>query len=284
MNAAPDGKRRTDLLEFFCRHLVGLCVTYRHKSTEDADQPARFTACSGTLIMIRGAVLFLTAGHVLKSLEELRTHHRVEIIGAALADTLGWKRVSDVPIPFDLMNARLFYIDDKEEGLDFGVIVLERNYTRLLAKNGVVALMEENWVHQHTVRYDGYAMLGFPEEFTSERVSVKGDGVISPVMFRVKKLQSAPEGRSLTRHMEFVGQLDPGLPLSSVRGMSGGPIFGFKLKPKPRYWIVALQSSWNPNKRIVYGCVLPVLASLMTKWTEEWPPAVRDINETSVPL
>ena len=48
--------------------------------------------------------------------------------------------------------------------------------------------------------------------------------------------------------------------------MSGGPIFGIRLKPVMTYWIVALQSSWNAEKRIVYGCELPVLASLMTSW------------------
>ena len=273
MNAELGGEREANFLEFFCRHLVGLCVTYRHKNSEDTGQPARFAACSGTLIMIRDAVLYLTAGHVLKKLDELRAHDRVEITDAALADTFGWKRISDVPIPFDLKNARLFYLDDKEEGLDFGVIVLEPHYVRLLVKNGVAALTEENWIHQHTVRYDGYAMLGFPEELASERVSASGDGSVSPVMFAVKRLQSVPDDRSPTRHPEFVGQLDPGLSLSSVKGMSGGPIFGFKLKPEPRYWIVALQSSWDRHKRIVYGCDLSTLASLMTKWAEEQPPA-----------
>lgn len=273
MNAEPDWKHKADLLEFFCRHLVGLCVTYRHKNSEDADQPARFVACSGTLIMIGNAVFYLTAGHVLKELDKLRSHDQVEIATASLADTLGWKRISDIPIPFDLKNAQLFYVDERKEGLDFGVIMLEHHYVRLLAKNGVVALTEIDWINQHTVSYDGYAMLGFPAELTSERVSVSGEGSVAPVMFRVKKLQSAPAGRPPTRHPEFIGQLDPRLSLSSMEGMSGGPIFGFKLKPETRYWIVALQSSWNRQKRIVYGCDLPTLASMMTKWAEEQPPA-----------
>lgn len=265
-------KREVKALEFFCRHLVGLCVTYRHKNSEDGGNPARFAACSGTLIMIRDAVLYLTAGHVLKELSELRAHDQVEITNAVLVDTLGWKRISDVPIPFDLKNAQFFHMDDKEEGLDFGVIMLEPHYVRLLAKNGMVALTEQNWIHQHTVKFDGYAMLGFPEEFVSERVSSSGDGIVSPTMFAVKRLESAPDGRPPPRYAQFVGQLDPGLSLSSVKGMSGGPIFGFRLKPEARYWIVALQSSWNPQKRIVYGCDLPALASLMTTWAEERPP------------
>ena len=273
MNAEFAEKREVDVLELFCRHLIGLCVTYRHKNSEDAGKPARFAAFSGTLITIRDAVLYLTAGHVLKELDELRAHDQAEITDAVLADTLGWKRISNVPIPFDLKNAQFFYIYDKEEGLDFGVITLEPHYVRLLAKNGVVALTEQNWIRQHAVKFDGYAMLGLPEEFTSERVSASGGGVVSPTMFAVKRLESAPDGRPPPRYAQFVGQLDPGLSLSSVKGMSGGPIYGFRLNPELRYWIVALQSSYNRPKRIVYGCDLPTLASLMTKWAEEQPPA-----------
>jgi hypothetical protein len=69
----------------------------------------------------------------------------------------------------------------------------------------------------------------------------------------------------------FIGQLDPALDLKSVKGMSGGPIFGFCREPQLRYWVVALQSSWNAEKRIVYGCSLPVLASLMTEWVRKHP-------------
>ena len=94
MNAEFGEKREGDVLEFFCRHLVGLCVTYRYKSSEDAGKPARFAACSGTLMMIQNAVMYLTAGHVLKKLDELRAHDRVEITDTVLADTLGWKRIS----------------------------------------------------------------------------------------------------------------------------------------------------------------------------------------------
>jgi hypothetical protein len=73
-------------------------------------------------LRLLGAVLFLTAGHALKELDRLRKSDQVEITGAVLADTMGAKRISDIPIPFDLMNARLFYIDDEGDGLDFGVV------------------------------------------------------------------------------------------------------------------------------------------------------------------
>ena len=265
-----DESRRTKMLEFFCRHLIGLAVTYRHKNEEDAGMPARFSISSGTLISIHGSICFLTAGHVLKALDELRNHKDVEIESAVLVDTMGEKRVSDVPIPFNLKSAPLFYIDNEEDGLDFGVISLRPHYVGLLAKNGVIALTEERWNRQHTVRFDGFAMLGFPQEFTSQRVSASGYGAVSPVMFGIKRLDAAPEDRAPTNYPQFIGQLDSELPLESVEGMSGGPIFGFRQEGEElRYWVVALQSSWDRRRRITYGCDLPLLASLMSEWGRE---------------
>jgi hypothetical protein len=251
-------------LQFFCRHLVALCVTFRRKG-EDGD---RFSAYSGTLIMLHNTVFFLTAGHILEDLEEARKSDDVEFSSAVLADTFGLKRISNLPIPFDLKGAKFFHINDAEEGLDFGVIPLSSYYVRLLAANGVVALEEVNWARQDRVTFDAYAMLGFPEEFVSENVNDAGEGFVYPTMFRVHRLEPPPEDTPVTRHPRFVGRIDQELPLNSVKGMSGGPIFGFSIGTETRYWVVALQSTWRPTSRTVYGCSLPALASLMTSWAD----------------
>ena len=266
--------RRDAAVAFFCRHLVGLCVSYKHKTPEDAKLPPRFAACSGTLIMIKGACCFLTAGHVLKELETLRASDKIELVEAKLVDTFGPKPISEVPIPFDLKNAPLFYIDDDQEGLDFGVIALHPGYVRLLFKNGIEALTEERWIHQGRVKFDGYAMLGFPEEFASDRLSCAGDAIVSPILLPVTKLDAGPESRAPRRHPEFVAQIDSKTP-KRIEGMSGGPILGFRQEPdgSHRYWLVALQSSWNPDTRTIYACPIPIIASLMTEWSDEAPAA-----------
>jgi len=217
---------------------------------------------------VEGALYFLTAGHVLKSLRELRDCENVVIEGASLADVFGYRRVSDTPIPFDLRNAQLCFVDDEELGLDFGVIPIGPHHARLLAKNGIVALSEENWVKQHSVKFEGYAMLGFPVELVSERVSASSTVRIEPTMFAVRGLDPDQDYRR-TKYPRFVGQVSDGLPLKSLEGMSGGLIFAFRTQPQFTYWIVAIQSGWNPQTRMVYGCGLPVLASLMTHWAKE---------------
>jgi len=260
--------RDSDGLEYFCRHLVALCTTAEPKNAGGSDKTRFFAGC-GTLINIRGHVMFLTAGHIVREVEKAFASDQYDI-KAVLADTFGAGRKSDYPIPFDLKNALFWYMDDDELGLDFGVIFLRSYYVNLLALNGIVALEERNWAHQDNAEFDGYAMLGLPAEFTSEFVSDEGEGVVSPVMFRVQKLPDAPSDRTPTIFPQFVGQLDQALPIKSVVvGMSGGPIFGFCLEPQVAYWVVALQSSWNAATRTVYACPLPLIARLLTRWSEE---------------
>jgi hypothetical protein len=255
-------------LQFLCRHLVGLCVTYRHIAEEEARLPSRFTTCSGTLLFVEGALYFLTAGHVLRELKELRDSKHIIVEHASLADIFGARRVSDTPIPIDLHSALLCFVDDEGLGLDFGVIPIGPHHARLLTKNGVIALSEENWIKQQGMKFDGYLMLGFPAELVSERVSDSSRVIIQPTTFSVKRLDPAADN-SNTTYPRFIGQVSHDLPLKSLKGMSGGLILGFRLQPKLSYWVVAIQSSWRPETKMFYGCSLPILASLMTHWARE---------------
>ena len=259
----------TDVYKFFCRHLVGLSVAYRWKIGEERNLLPRFSISSGTLISIHEVICFLTAGHVLKELEELRASDQIEIVGSTLVDTSGLNCVSNIPIPFDLRNVQMFYRDNDELGLDFGVIILDPYYVRLLAKNGRVAVSEKNWINQEGIEFEEYAMLGYPQEFTSERLSTNGECNVAPTMIPVRRLAAAPKERRPTRYPQFVAQLSPALKLNSVKGMSGGPILGFCTKKDTQYWIVALQSSWDPVKRIIYGCPLPIIGEWLTRWAKE---------------
>jgi hypothetical protein len=270
-------------LQFLCQHLVGLCVTYRHTTPEEADLPPRFVTCSGTLLFVEGALYFLTAGHVLKALRELRDNENVAIENASLADVFGHKRVSDTPIPFDLRSAHLSFIDDEEMGLDFGVIPIGPHHARLLQKNGMVALTEENWIRQGDAEIEGYTMLGFPAELVSERVSESSTVHIEVAMFGVQRVE-LDRDEPKTVYPRFVGQLGQNLPFKSIEGMSGGVIFGFQSEPQLRYWVVAIQSSWERQTRIVYGCSLPVLGSLMTHWARENVAILRELESNTTEI
>lgn len=253
-----------DALEFFGRHLLAICVTYRlvYASKNDA---LSFAAYSGTLIDIAGSVCFLTAGHVLADLKQKLADVRVEIVDVVLADTFAKGRVSDKPVPFDISSEPFFFIDDDEQGLDFGAIVLRPYYVNLLAKNGTIALDEERWIHQHRVDFDGYAVLGLPRESTSPFIDARGNGAVSPTMIWVSRREAPPQGTRQTTYPRFIAEIGGSLPINDIVGMSGGPIFGFRIEGEKavRYWVVALQSAWLPKQRVIFGCPLPILAPLL---------------------
>jgi len=261
-------------LRFFCRHLVSLFVAYHQVDPASPAREARFFACPGTIICIRGIYHFLTAGHTLREWDTLIRRGQVEVQRAALADIFGLEVTSDQPIPFDFADQPRFFIHDEEEGLDFGLVALRSHYIRLLASHGIVAVFEENWIHQNNVEFNAYTMIGLPEEFTSSGIVGSRDNsrllsTVAPTMISVRRLDQLPEDVRRTRYPRFVGQLRADLPLSSIRGMSGGPIFGFNFGPPMRYWVVAIQSSWLPRRRITFGCPVPVLADLIAGWTDE---------------
>lgn len=273
-NRVLSGQDAERALEFFCRHLVVLCITYRLAGNESSSKKPLFFACSGILLCIRGHCSFLTAGHALKELTDLQSRGEIIIESAVLADTFGPDAICDRPIPLDFSNEPKFFIDDEKEGLDFGLIALRPYYVRLLAAHKIKALFEENWATQDRVQFDGHVMLGTPAEFVScELVGPGGDfqviGTVAPTMIGVRRLSEAPEGSPATRYPRFVGEVQQGLPLSSLEGMSGGPIMGFRNGPPSSYWIVAIQSSWLKTRRVVFGCPIPVLAGLLTQWIDE---------------
>src|SRR5215475_11228988 len=111
-------KDEKGVLQFFGRHLVALCVTFRY-----ADRPEelpRFRAYAGTLIALGEGVHFVTAGHILSELHNGLRDDGLVIHSAVLADTFGMGR-HGMPIPFDIKSAPMFFVDDDEAGLDFGV-------------------------------------------------------------------------------------------------------------------------------------------------------------------
>lgn len=86
------------ILQFFCRHLVSLCITFQH--LDDKNRPiseVKFDAFPGVIINIRGVFHFLTAGHILQDLDNALRKEKVIIHSSVLADTFGPDTTSPQP-------------------------------------------------------------------------------------------------------------------------------------------------------------------------------------------
>jgi hypothetical protein len=247
---------------FFSRHLVSLSGSCQPLIQGMPTGEEQHFTYSGFILSIRGVWNFVTAGHILKDHDNLLAEKRVKHTRCFLLDDFGPDTISNVPIPFDYENAPRLYID--EAGLDFGLVALSPHYQRLLQANGIVPVDEEQWIHQHKVKFDRYFMVGLPSLFLS--TDSTDDTLIQNMAVTI--IPAAPvEDESLalpqTKYPRLVAKLPDNYPLDEIDGMSGGPILGFSDSVKNRYWVVAVQSRRLRSKRLIFACPIPVLATLV---------------------
>jgi len=257
MTAAENTER--ELLRFFGRHLVALHVEYVQSNAEKGSNSRKSAVFSGTLMYFRDVLCLLTAGHVLENIERALASD-VAVESMQLLDMFGENITCSLPIPFFLDPSKCLKFHNDEDGLDFGVIILGTYYERLLAANNVVAIEEKNWEHQHELKFDGYAILGLPEEGNHSSETALS---LMPTLLFLDPTAVEVEDKRITKSPRFVGKVRSLGSLSSLVGMSGGPIIGFSLKPPERFWLVAIQSSWNKQDGLVYGTKIPMLAKLL---------------------
>jgi len=264
-------ERQNEIVKFFCRHLVALSGTYEHLN--DRGQPSgqhRFFHYSGFVMSFRGHWVFVTAGHALEDFEMKRP--KVHVSEVVLTDIFGTDAVSNIPIPLAYDDAVKYHEFDMAEGLDFGMILLGEHERRLLKANGIIAVAEENWARQGAVAFSMYSILGIPENVplpdstinVEEKVAAKQQGMVQPILLSVQEIDQ-PDNVDRPTYPWFVAKISENAKIESVVGMSGGPILGFAKdsEGRLRYWVVALQSWWDKDRRIVFGCRVPFFAEMI---------------------
>lgn len=244
----------TEIIEFFCNHLVGISFSATVKGVAP-DQPPQSEIWSATYIEIDEQRFFLTAGHCVAEFEGHLSKGLITGYTCNVIDTLGTKAKGTVPIPFDYDGAVKHYFDDGK--LDYALIEVRERFQKLLEANGIVPITEEHWEKQKGIDYMGHALLGIPAEKTEVK-SISDGKIATKLEPTLIFLRPAQEPSDLTQSEERFTSLLPGDPnLSSIVGMSGGPVLGFADRNGLRYWIMAIQSSWNPQARQIYACRVP---------------------------
>jgi hypothetical protein len=247
-----------DAFHYFCRHLVCLGGTLQDLDQKGNDKGRlRSFTCSAFVLVIRDRWFLLTAGHCMKDIDKGLKNREFRLVNSWVISGFGPEvtahPVAKEPIYFGYEETPKGYID--KDGLDFGLLDLG-DYLRVhLEKNEVEPVREENWRVPLDLNFDWYIILGFPQEFVDA-------GDLSPTMVYLQKLDFLPADVEPTEWRRFAGRLGDNFSLKSLKGMSGGPIYGFKRNCSDRYWIPAIQSSWRKDHKIAFGCPVPLLAHL----------------------
>lgn len=194
---------------------------------------------------------------------------------------MGPKAQFNQPIPFDYDNARQIAIHDEENGFDYGVIYLRDYYRKLLENNGVEPITEEAWLKNAPKVADCYVlfMLGVPSELV--KTSIVGDTSVTNkevtgwdyTLLKIDSIDNPPETiqKPDPRLYGEIASITNGAP-ESIKGMSGSPIFGLIQDDDSqfRYWVVAIQSGWLREKRIIAACPITTFALWLSTELEEW--------------
>jgi hypothetical protein len=262
-------------LRGLCNHVVsiaGLAVPI-DPATGRQDGAAHFFSISGFVASLYDRWFLITAGHVLNEMDNDLRSGRVRIANCHLADHFGDKVACDAPIPFDYIGSKRKAIERFDMGLDIGFVSISDHDRRLLQANGIIALPQDGWAHGEDIDFDNFGVLGLPNELFSreQRIDVTGARVIGGVRVSLMMGDECDE-----EHPRFPDPAVPWLALAmrgkteikSMVGMSGGPVFGFKNRDgkPPLYAVVAVQSWWDPKKRVAFSTLLwPVIGLIDTE-------------------
>ena len=233
-----------EIVRYFHRHVVPMIFAFR---VEGKIQRYLVT----TFVMsVSGQWYLITAGHCIRQIDEDIAKYGLH--SCYLIDSLGSGATHYNPIPFPYGSSSPVCLSD-DRPFDYGFIQISDHYRSLLEANNIVALDENVWKYSPT-NVERYLMLGIPKELAQFR---QNDAEITPVLIPVYPLRERPEGFPLRQISEigdntFYGRIVLDDTLTSIVGMSGGPIFAFHEdeNDKLRYTIAAIQSSWIPPSYI----------------------------------
>jgi hypothetical protein len=249
------------LVGYFSKHLVPILFTFEKEGQSHSAVMTTF------VLSIAEQWFLITAGHCVVEVERATTECGYRIAECCLIDSIGLDARYRDPIPFAYEDSYPIPLSE-DKAFDYGVIVLSSYYRQLLEKNNVQPLSEEVWKHQPTC-VDFYYLLGVPGELVTVD---PGQVEITTTMYRVECLDERPPGFSETDVPVFYGRIELGQGVSSIKGMSGGPIFAFYQdnQGQLRYWLVALQSRWLPHSHYIAACPTKVLGDTLEVALKEW--------------
>jgi hypothetical protein len=250
-----------DLPNFFSRHLI--VISWWHESDQKPESASSF------LVRHRGRLILITAGHVIKDLRAAEKKRPGELI-VKLFDGLSpsSEHKAGFAIPFKTLGRSRIGdgVNKKMRLLDFGYIVLNEMSEAFLSKNHCVPMEESGWRGVPERIVNRAFVVGVPGEsigYTGPHIN-KMASLMLPFNIVRSPLGDDDDTGRLYGKVELVDGI------TSVAGMSGGPIFVTELVGgRERYWFYGLQSGWFPESKIITINPIAGFADLLAQSIEQ---------------
>jgi hypothetical protein len=236
------------------------------------------TLCiSSFVVLFQGYWFLITAGHVIPMLRERLNSGRKILKSRLLTEIAGGEGCD--ALPCDLAKEPAWYID--QHGIDGAAIVLRPFYVKYLLACGVCALTEAQWTSVPDSPC-AYYLLGLPDQVQQRNLTThRTGGNISHTIWMpflpLCRTKNPPEvlRPEIPRFYAHVPSVDAPpelgeLGFESIAGMSGGPIFAVRdpRSDQSEYWLVAVQNSWDADKRVLAATFMETIAEKIEQWID----------------
>jgi len=259
------------------KHFVSLTwqdTTPGERAERNAGAGQHF-AVSGFLASVNGHWFLVTAGHILREIEGALVRGQ-SLEGWRLDDSwsLEAKRLQSADakrlesVPFDFPDAPKIYIDEK--GADYALIYIRPLVRDALRANGCEPIDETSWTAEWPSDFDFYVLLGLPDDLAEDR----SGGLIEKYLVALPVTPVADPPETLRSPWpRFYGkvplplEVGTGKWLTSIKGMSGGPLFAIKNQADGRqaYWITGVQSGWDADEKVIAAAPSKVFFELAVR-------------------
>jgi hypothetical protein len=257
------------LLGIFGQHILGLLVVA-------PGEPPNVPQCglyTGMLLEYKGITVWLTAGHVIRHLRDVRSRFSPSCVRASWYTDHEQPSASRIPIAFD----QLFLFELDSRGVDIGFASIDHYSRGVIGANPKCrALTSVAWAARAVPKQDTHFLVGYAKEHTSvDSLPLCGREVQVGVRFAltclgVREIQPrATEPQEFWHHEEaFYGELvalkREQEQIHSIEGMSGGPIFlAYDERGGVRYHLVAVQSAWLPSEAVLRAARIENVETMM---------------------
>jgi hypothetical protein len=247
------------LADWFSHHLVGLFFSVQ---IDGHHQQCVYT---GLILNYENNLLWATAGHVIDQISNLLFDSRINIWAMRWLDGCEIPGAESIPVHnrnFDMFSATKF-------GIDFGVVrIIGLDAENMLRNEHIQLITEQAWKNPHLGKPEGYYVVGYPEEWIQYKEKQLSDNQVfnsfraNVACLPVRQIEymggSYPNKEFWSDPEAFYGQLVPfddgsQYQPTSVKGMSGGPLFSIERDPSDRirYRFIGIQRSEDKENRFI---------------------------------
>ncbi|MBX9656105.1 hypothetical protein K2Y11_21020 [bacterium] len=242
------------------KHFLSVGMIYRFiDGNGNFTSEEKYACTTGFLINSGETHAIFTAGHTVKAVLDLKNHPHVRILNSGIIDYIKDDAPYEFAVPFRIDEENSSYAIDDESGIDFGKIVLRKNYIDNVKANEVVSIDAARWHLSNQPRFDRYFLFGIPAEKVTLS-SVSGNPRMTAYTLLLDKIENNVE-KSLERFQARI--IDMG-DINDISGVSGTQIIGANLGERGiTYSLVGIETSWKKGSQIVIGQYMSTITQLL---------------------